>query len=350
MDAREAEKKPAWTLGELAKIIGAQLQGDAVSIITGVATLQQAQTGQIGFLANSRYTEQLQKTQASAVILSAEMQKYCPVDALLMPNPYLGYAKVSRLFECRPVPKEGFIHPSAVVAASAKIHTSVYIGANAVIEEGVELASGVKIGPGCVIGADTIIGADSYLFANVTLYHQVQIGARCAVHSGVVIGADGFGFANDQGRWEKIAQLGRVCIGDDVDIGAGTTIDRGALDDTMIGNGVILDNQVQIAHNVKIGNHTAIAGCTAIAGSSVIGEYCTIAGAVGVVGHISIADHVHVTAMTLVTKSITEAGAYSSGTTMDAHDLWKKSAARFRQLDAMARRIKNLEKNSPGSS
>lgn len=342
--ASEYEKKCSWTLGSLAKAIGAKLEGDEGILINGLATLKQAQPGQLGFLANPQYRNQLHTTQASAVIIAPEMKNECSVAALLMPNPYLGYAKASRLFDRKPVPEAGFVHPSAVIAPSARVHASVHIGANVVVEDRAHLSEGVKIGPGCVVGADTKIGVGSFLFANVTLYHQVKIGARCVLHSGVVIGADGFGFANDQGRWEKIAQLGRVCIGDDVEIGAGTTIDRGALDDTVIGHGVILDNQVQIAHNVKIGNHTAIAGCSAIAGSTVIGEYCTIAGAVGVVGHISIADRVHITAMTLVTKSITKAGVYSSGTGMDAHESWKKNAARFRQLDNMNRRIKKLEK------
>jgi len=332
-----------WTLGELAKKIGARVEGDETRSISGLATLKKAKKGELGFLANPKYTEELKKTRASAVIISPEMNKNCSVDALLMADPYVGYAKASRLFERKRESEAGFLHPSAVISKTASVHPSVYIGANVVIENRVELSEGVRVGPGCVIGAETKIAEHSVLYANVSLYHGIKIGARCIIHSGAVVGADGFGFANDQGKWEKIAQLGGVRIGDDVDIGAGTTIDRGALDDTIIGDGVILDNQVQVAHNVIIGNHTAIAGCTAIAGSTVIGESCTIAGAVGIVGHIIIADNVHITAMTLVTRSITSPGAYSSGTGMDDFETWKKNAARFRKLDILARRVLKLE-------
>jgi len=335
--------KIKWTLGEIAKEIGALVEGDETRSITRLATLKNAQDGELGFLANPKYTDELKNTHASAVIISPEMKKYCSVDALLMADPYVGYAKASRLFERKLVPEAGFIHSSAVISKTANVHASVFIGANTVIEDRVELSEGVTIGPGCVIGAETKIAEYSVLYANVSLYHEIQIGARCIIHSGAVIGADGFGFANNQGKWEKIAQLGSVRIGDDVDIGAGTTIDRGALDDTVIGDGVILDNQVQVAHNVIIGDHTAIAGCTAIAGSTVIGKCCTIAGAVGIIGHLVIADNVHITAMTLVTKSISKAGAYSSGTGMDDFESWKKNAARFRKLDVLARRVKKLE-------
>lgn len=340
----DAPQKKIWTLGELAKVVDAQVEGDTNITINGLATLGQAQEGQLGFLANPKYSRQLETTRASGVIITAEMKKNCPVAALVTSSPYLAYAKISRLFDNKPVPETAYLHPGAVISEKASVHPTVHVGANAVIEDGVELAKGVRVGPGCVIGAGCKIGEDSTLSANVSLYHDIQVGSRCLVHSGVVIGADGFGFANDQGKWEKIAQLGKVCIGDDVEIGAGTTIDRGALDDTVIGDGVIIDNQVQIAHNVKVGNGTAIAGCTAIAGSSEIGRNCTIAGAVGIVGHLKIADNVHITAMTLVTKSITEPGAYSSGTGMDVHGAWRKNAIRFRRLDDLNRRVKELEK------
>ncbi len=339
----DTQKKTKWTLAELAREIGACVEGDENLSINGLATLKKAKKGELGFLANPKYTGELKETQASAVIISPEMKKYCSVDALLMADPYVGYAKASRLFRRKPISKTGVIHPSAVIAKTANVHSSVHIGANAVIEDNVELSEGVTIGPGCVIGAESKIAEYSVIYANVSLYHEIKIGARCVIHSGVVIGADGFGFANDQGKWEKIAQLGSVHIGDDVDIGAGTTIDRGALDDTVIGDGVIIDNQVQIAHNVIIGDRTAIAGCTAIAGSTEIGKFCTIAGAVGIVGHLVIVDNVHITAMTLVTKSISCPGAYSSGTGMDEFESWKKNAVRFRKLDTLVRRVKKLE-------
>ena len=342
----DTPNKINWTLGKLAREIGARVEGDEARSISGLATLKKAREGELGFLANPKYIDELKNTRASAVIISPEMKKHCPVDSLLMTDPYVGYAKASRLFERKQVSETGFIHPSAVIAQTVKVHASVCIGANAVVEDRVELSEGVIIGPGCVIGAETKIAEFSVLYANVSLYHEIQVGARCIIHSGVVIGADGFGFANDQGKWEKIAQLGSVRIGNDVDIGAGTTIDRGALDDTVIGDGVILDNQVQVAHNVVIGNQTAIAGCTAIAGSTVIGKCCTIAGAVGIVGHIVIADNVHITAMTLVTKSISNPGAYSSGTGMDDFESWRKNAARFRKLDTLARRVKKLEEKN----
>ncbi len=335
--------KTSWTLGELAQALGVKFQGDSSLEISGLATLANAKPGQISFLANPLYRAQLQTTQASAVIVEQQEADSCGLPALIAEHPYLLYAKLSHYFDRRKRQATG-IHPSAVVAADAVIGDGCKIGPNVVLESGVSLGSGVEIGPGTVIGVNCRIGDDCVIYANVTLYHSVTVGQRCTLHSGVVLGADGFGFANEQGAWVKIAQLGGVTIGDDVDVGANTTIDRGALQDTRIGSGVILDNQIQIAHNVEIGEGTAIAGCTGIAGSTKIGKYCTIAGAVGIAGHLTITDRVHITMRSAITHSITAPGSYSSGTAMSETKYWRKNAARFRKLDEMARRIIELEK------
>ena len=333
---------PPLSLADLARYLEAEVRGDSGMVISGLATLASAQAGQLGFLANPHYRAQLQGTRASAVILHPDLADECPVACLITPSPYLAYAKASQLFSNRPRQPEG-VHPSACVADNVVLGQGCRIGPHVVIESGCVLGDRVEIGPGSVVGANSWIGNDSLLHANVTLYHGVVLGERCVLHSAVVIGADGFGFAPAQGRWHKIAQLGGVRIGNDVEIGASTTIDRGALEDTKIGNNVILDNQIQIAHNVEIGDGTAIAGCTGIAGSTRIGKYCTIAGAVGIAGHLEIADHVHITMRSAITKSITEAGSWSSGTAMSTTAEWRKNAARFRQLDDMARRIRSLE-------
>lgn len=332
------------TLGNIAKFLNAELVGDADLEITGLGTLASAQSGQLSFLANMAYLDQLASTQASAVIVHPKQASACKGAALILDNPYLGYAKVSALFETLPKPSKA-IHPSASISASAMISANVTIAANAVIDDHVILAEGVTIGAGCYVGANSRIGDNTRLHANVSVYHDVVIGNECIVHSGAVVGSDGFGFANDKGRWVKIRQIGGVVIGDHVEIGANTTIDRGAMSDTQIGNGVILDNLIQIAHNVEIGDNTAIAGSSKIAGSTKIGANCTLAGGVGVAGHLTLVDGTHVTAMSLVTKSITEPGSYSSGTAMSATAEWRKSAARFRQLDDIFKRLKKIEKS-----
>lgn len=330
------------SLGDLAQRLDVELRGDGAIPISGMATLGRALPGQVSFLANPQYRSQLQGTQASAVIIHPDLAAECPVACLISTNPYLTYARASQLFDRRPRQAEG-VHPTAVVADDVSVGQGCRIGPRVVIEAGVVLGDRVEIGPGSVIGAGCRIGHDCLLHANVTLYYGVVMGERCVVQSGVVIGGDGFGFAPAQGRWHKIAQIGGVRIGDDVEIGASTTIDRGALQDTVIGNNVILDNQIQIAHNVEIGDGTAIAGCTGIAGSTKIGKHCTIAGAVGIAGHLEIADRVHLTMRSAITKSISEPGSYSSGTAMSTTAEWRKNAARFRQLDEMARKIRSLE-------
>jgi UDP-3-O-[3-hydroxymyristoyl] glucosamine N-acyltransferase len=259
----------------------------------------------------------------------------------LLDNPYLGYAKLSQEFA--PTPDFSGIDKSAKVHPTATIGSAVNLAAGTVIGPYVTLGDAVSIGPNSVVGAHSSIGKRTNISANVTLYHGVEVGAFCIIHSGAVIGADGFGFAKDGPDWVKIAQLGGVTIGDHVEVGAGTSIDRGALDNTIIGYGVKLDNQVQIAHNVELGDYTAIAGCTAIAGSTKLGKHCTIAGACGITGHLTLVDGVHVTAMSLVTHSISEPGAYSSGTGLDKNQKWRRNATRFKQLDQMAKRLKQLE-------
>ena len=331
-----------YKLSYLAEYVSGKLRGDENCIVNSIGTLQSAKAGQISFIANSRYQKYLSTTGASAVLLSADDLPHYSGNAIICHNPYVAYAKLSTLFSNDSAFESGVhpsanIHPDAKVASSAVVASGVVIGANTVIGDN------VVVGPNVVVGAHCVIGESTRIHANATFYSGVTIGRHCIIHSNAVIGADGFGFANHQGEWIKIAQLGGVVIGDYVEIGAGTTIDRGAIEDTVIGNGVILDNQIQVAHNVEIGEKTAIAGCTAIAGSTKIGDHCTIAGACGITGHLEIAPRTHVTAMTLVTKSITQPGAYSSGTGMLPNKAWKKSVVRFRQLDEIAKRLKSLE-------
>lgn len=332
-----------FTLGQLAERLGATLRGAADKPIRGLATLQDAGPDQLSFLANAQYRKFLAETRAGVLLLTAADAETYAGDVLVVANPYLAFAQLSHLFDRKPVAAAG-IHPTAVIAADAQIEPSASVGAYAVIESGARIAAGVTIGAQCVIGARSVVGEGGWLAPRVTLYHDVIIGKRVVIQSGAVLGGEGFGFANQNGIWQKIAQIGGVQLGDDVEIGANTTIDRGALADTLIGNGVKLDNQIMIAHNVQIGDHTAMAGCAGISGSTKIGKHCMIAGGVGMVGHIEVCDNVFVTGMTMVTRSISEPGSYSSGTAMQPAGEWRKSAARIRQLDEMARRLQQLEK------
>ena len=334
---------PEFTLAQLSEQLGASLSGDPALVVHGLAALQDAVPGQLSFLANPQYRKYLATTRATAVLLTAADAEGFSGNALVVGNPYLAYGQLSHLFDCKPAAIAG-IHPSAIIAADAQIDPSASIGPGVVIEAGVQIAAGVTLGAHCVVGARSLIGEGGWLAPRVTLYHDVRIGRRVVIQSGAVIGGEGFGFANEKGVWQKIAQIGGVSIGDDVEIGANTTIDRGALADTVIGNGVKLDNQIMIAHNVQVGDHTAMAGCVGISGSTKIGKHCMIAGGVGMVGHIEVCDKVFVTGMTMVTRSITEPGAYSSGTAMQPAAEWKKSVARLRQLDDIARRLQQLEK------
>ncbi len=332
-----------FSLGQLAERLGATLRGAADISITGLATLHEAGPDQLSFLANPQYRKFLADCKAGAVLLTeADAQGYAGA-ALVVANPYLAYAELSHLFDRKPRAAAG-VHATAIVAADAVVDASASVGAYAVIESGAQIGAGVTIGAQCFIGARTVIGEGGWLAPRVTLYHDVRIGKRVVIQSGAVIGGEGFGFANEKGVWQKIAQIGGVTLGDDVEVGSNTTIDRGALADTVIGNGVKLDNQIMIAHNVQVGDHTAMAACVGISGSTKIGKHCMLAGGVGLVGHIEICDGVFVTGMTMVTRSITEPGSYSSGTAMQTAADWRKSAARFRNLDDMARRLQQLEK------
>jgi UDP-3-O-[3-hydroxymyristoyl] glucosamine N-acyltransferase len=336
--------KKQYTLAELAQYLDAQLIGEPDCLIDGLETLTRAGAGQLSFLANAGYAKYLADCSASAVILHPDQQERFAGNKLLVPEPYLSYARVTELFDPRPRLEVG-CHPSAVVADDCRLGARVCIGANAVISEGVTLGDGVEVGAGCFIGAGTAIGANTYLAANVSIYHGVIIGPNCIIHSNAVIGSDGFGFAPAEGRWQKVHQLGGVRIGAQVEIGAGTAIDRGALEDTVIGDGVKIDNQVHIAHNVRIGKNTAIAANSAIAGSASLGENCTVAGCVGIAGHVTIVDRVHLSGMSMVTNSISEPGSYSSGIPLSPSAEWRKNAVRFKQLNSLTARVKQLEKD-----
>lgn len=341
----------SFTLQQLADHLGLTLSAGSETpvqpgqIISGLGTLESAESGEISFLANSNYQKYLPETKASAVLVKPEHASLSPVTCLVTDNPYVAFARLSQLFD--PVRmEEAQIHPAASIHPDAVLGKGVSVGAGAVIEAGVTIGDGSVIEANSVIGKDSVLGHDCHIFPNVTIYHGVSIGNAVRIHSSTVIGADGFGFANEKGKWIRIAQLGSVIIGDFVEIGSNTNIDRGALDDTVIGSQVIIDSQVQIAHNVRIGDGCAIAGCTGIAGSARIGNYCMIAGAANIAGHISLCDGVTITMCTSVTKDITEPGSYSSGTLMMPNRNWRKNVIRFSQLDQLAKRIRQLEKEA----
>jgi UDP-3-O-[3-hydroxymyristoyl] glucosamine N-acyltransferase len=334
-----------YTLAELAARCGGEVRGDGGTRVDAVATLQNGRPGAISFLANPHYKRHLADTRSAAVILAPADAEACKVPALVTKNPYLLYAKVAALLAPESAVKGG-VHPAAVVDPAARVDASAWVGPGAVVEAGAEVGARASIGPNCVILAGARVGEDSRLTASVTLCKGVSVGKRAIIHPGAVIGADGFGIAPDSAGWVKVPQLGTVRIGDDVEIGACTTIDRGALEDTVVEEGVKLDNQIQVGHNVRIGAHTAIAGCSAIAGSTVIGRRCMIAGGAGIAGHLEICDGVTITAMTLVTHSITEPGVYSGSLPMDTQQQWRKNSVRFRQLDGLARRVAGLEKKT----
>lgn len=330
------------TLAELAQALGARIQGDAEVCVERVSSLDSASAQTLAFMVGRRHREALRLTQAGAVILGEKWAADCPVPALIVDNPHAAFARAAALLH-PPAQTVPGIHPSAVVSPEAEIDEDASIGPHAVIGTGSRIAAGVVIGPGCVLAERVQIGAGTRLVAKVFVGSDCQLGRGCLVHPGVVIGADGFGLANEDGRWIKVPQVGRVVIGNEVEIGANTTIDRGSIDDTVIGEGVKLDNQIQVAHNVRIGEHTAIAGCVGIAGSAVIGRRCTIGGGVGIAGHLEIVDGVHVTGMSLVAGSLKEAGAYSSSLPAQPLRQWQKNAARLRNLDELTRTLKQLE-------
>lgn len=331
-------QSPSFTAGELAQRFGLRLHGGEEVRVDGVGTLARAGASQLAFLANPKYRNQLAESRAGVVVMREDDAQGHAGTALIARDPYAAFAKISALFEPRPVREPG-VHASAAIDATATVDPSVHVGPFVSIGARSRVEAGASVGPGCVIGDDCVVGAGSELVARVTLVTRVRLGQRVVIHPGAVLGAAGFGLAMDAGRWLNVPQLGGVVVGDDCEIGANTCIDRGAIEDTVLEEDVRLDNQIQIGHNVFIGAHTAMAGCSAAAGSARIGRYCLIGGGAGVVGHLEICDKVIVTAMSLVTSSIREPGEYSSGTPLMDNRSWRKNAARFKQLDALARRV-----------
>ncbi len=331
-----------YTLAEIAERFGGRVLGDAQVRIGQIATLELAQPAQISFLTNSKYRAELTRTRAGAVIVAEADAQATDLPRIVTQNPYAYFARVSAMLNPAPEIKPG-VHPTAVVGEGALIDPTASVLATAVVGSGAVIGAHSVIGEGCFIGDNVMIGRHVRLYPRVVIYHDCMIGDHLIAHSGAVIGADGFGFAMDEGRWIKIPQIGRVVIGNDVEIGANTTIDRGALDDTVIEDGVKLDNQIQIAHNVRIGAHTVIAGCVGIAGSTTIGKYCQIGGSAGILGHLKIADGVVIASFTLIGKSIREAGSYAAIFPFGKTEEWRKNAVHLRHLDEMAKRIKTLE-------
>lgn len=331
-----------YTLGEIVSRFGGELIGDARLRVRQVAALEYAADSDIAFFSGPRYRTQLASTAAGAVIMSARDRDVTDKTRILCADPYVYFAHVSALLNPEPACEPG-IHPTAVVEEGAEISPRATVGPLVYVGRKARIGAGSRIGAGCTLGEGTVIGDECRLMARVTVYHNCVIGDRVVLHSGVVIGADGFGMAWDQDHWLKIPQIGRVVIGDDVEIGANTTVDRGAMEDTVIGNGVKLDNLIMVAHNVQIGDHTAMAGCVGVAGSAKIGKRCTVGGAGMILGHLEIADEVNVSAGTLITKSITKSGTYTSAMPFSPHQDWLKNAAHLRRLDEMVRKIHALE-------
>ena len=329
-------------LAEIAERFGGHVLGNADTTIEQIATLESAQAEHITFLASSKYRTQLAATRAGAVIVSEADAGATQLPRIVCDNPYAYFAKVSAFLNPAAQTLPG-IHPSAVIEEGAQIDPTAHIGPHVVVGAGAKIGAHSVIMAGCSIGAGVILGKDVRLYPRVVVYHDCVLGNRLIAHSGVVIGADGFGIAMDEGCWRKIPQIGRVVIGDDVEIGANTTIDRGALDDTVIEDGVKLDNQIQVAHNVCIGAHTAIAGCVGIAGSTTIGHHCRIGGSAGILGHLHIADHVEISSFTLIGKSIRESGSYTGIYPFSKNDEWRRNAAHLRHLDELADKVKALQ-------
>src|SRR5258706_8804460 len=338
----EGDARKSFSLAELAGQFGGTVIGDAAVRIRQVAPLETARPGDLSFLTNRKYQKLLSTTRAAAVLLAQDSAHAAELPRIVCKNPYASYARIAALINPEVRPAAG-IHARAVVDAQASLAPSASVGPCAVIEKGAQIGDGVVIGANCFVGQGARIGAHSRLHPNATVYHDCIIGERVILHSGVVIGADGFGMAMDEGRWLKIPQIGRVVIGDDVEVGASTTIDRGALDDTVIEEGVKLDNQIQIGHNCHIGAHTAIAGCTGIAGSTRIGKYCMLGGNAMISGHLTIADRVVVSGGTLVAKSITAPGTYTAVFPILPHAQWLKNAALVRPLAELMERARGLE-------
>jgi UDP-3-O-[3-hydroxymyristoyl] glucosamine N-acyltransferase len=338
---------PATSLADIVGALGGSLVGDTALRIERIAPLETADAQSIAFLANPRYRQQLSATRAACVIVAPALAEDASRRgaAIVTDDPYLYFARLTQWWAARhrPAPEPG-VHASAVVHPSAAVHASAHIAALCVVEAHARVGEGAVLAARATVGAHAEVGAHTRLGVGVVLGERCQVGERGIVHAGVVIGADGFGFAPHGGRWIKIEQLGAVRIGHDVEIGANTCIDRGALDDTEIGDGVKLDNLIQIGHNVKVGAHTAMAGCVGIAGSATIGAHCTLGGGAIVLGHLTLADHVHISAASVVMRSISKAGTYSGVFPIDENAAWEKNAATVRQLHALRSRLMALEK------
>lgn len=337
-------------LKDLVDSVGGRLEGDPDLVISGIAPLESAGDSHLTFLSNPKLRSQIKETKACALILTATDSASLPVESyagarVITDAPYVYFAKAAQYFAARSrMPVTPGIHPSAAVAATASVAKTASIGPFVSVEEGAEIGENCVIDAGSHIGRGAKVGADTHFHARATLHAECQIGLSCIVHSGAVIGADGFGFANEKGAWIKIPQTGRVIIGNDVEIGANTTIDRGALADTVIEDGVKLDNQIQIGHNCRIGAHTAMAGCVGVAGSANIGKYCTFGGAAMVLGHLTIVDNVHISSGSMVSRSIMEPGQYTGFYPLAKNADWEKSAAIVRNLASMREKIRELEK------
>lgn len=332
----------AISLGELAVRFGCELRGNPDTLVERVGTLASADSGSVAFLSESRNRRELSKTAAGVVVLEEAAADACPTAALVCKNPRATFARITALLHPGP-PRPPGIHPSAVVAPNAKIDTSAHIGPLAYIGERAVVGPRVFVGPRSIVEADVTLAEDVELIASVTLCQGVTIGARTVIQPGAVIGGDGFGFAPEQGRWVKVPQVGSVRIGADVEIGSNTTIDRGAIEDTVVEEGVKLDNQIQLGHNVRVGAHTVIAGCTGISGSTVIGKHCIIGGACGIAGHLTIGDHVVITGFGMVSRSLAGPGVYSSGLPITESKIWRRQVARVRNLESLVERVKKLE-------
>jgi len=340
--AMTGSRAKACTLTEIVARFGGEIIGDPRTCVAQIATLERARPDSIAFLANQRYLQQLKATRAGAIIVGPALRDATTLPRIVCDNPYAYFARISVFFNPPRPPVPG-VHQTAVIDDSAEVGGNVEIGPFVAIGRNARIGGGSVIGAACIVGEGSVVGEEARLYGNVTIYDDCEIGDRAILHSGVVIGADGFGIAMDGERWIKVPQIGRVVIGNDVEIGANTTVDRGAMDDTVIEDGVKLDNQIQIAHNVRIGAHTAIAACVGIAGSSRVGRYCRIGGASGIAGHLTIADHVEISAHTLVTKSIDKPGTYTGAYPFEANRAWRHNAAQLRHLAELAERVRALE-------
>jgi UDP-3-O-[3-hydroxymyristoyl] glucosamine N-acyltransferase len=332
----------AVSLGELAVRFGCELRGNPDTLVERVGTLANADSQSVAFLSESRNRRELSATRAAVVVLDRSAADSCPTAALICNNPRATFARITALLHPGPARLPG-VHASAVVSPTARIDPTAHIGALAMVGDRAVIGARVYVGPRCIVEEDVSVEEDVHLVASVTLCHGVTIGARTVIQPGAVIGGDGFGFAPEQGRWVKVPQVGSVRIGPDVEIGANTTIDRGAIEDTVVEEGVKLDNQIQLGHNVRVGAHTVIAGCTGISGSTVIGKHCIIGGACGIAGHLTIGDEVVITGFGMVSRSLAGPGVYSSGLPITESKVWRRQVARVRNLESLVQRVKKLE-------